>query len=77
MPKGSITTTAILDHMMAWLRPGAESLSEPTMVVRLLTHICIALLGLNEVKVDIAWHIFKMLQLTNGKCSEMGSVLNS
>ena len=39
--KGLINNIASLVQIMAWYRPGDKLLSEP-MMVRLLTHICVA-----------------------------------
>ena len=41
VPKGPINNIPALVQIMAWRRPGDKPLSEP-MMVRLLTHICIA-----------------------------------
>ena len=41
VPKGQINNIPALLQMMAWRRPGDKPLSEP-MMVRLLTHICVA-----------------------------------
>ena len=41
VPKGPINNIPSLVQIMAWRRPGDKPLSEP-MMVRLLTHICVA-----------------------------------
>ena len=41
VPKVQINNIRALVHIMAWRRPGDKPLSEP-MMVRLLTHICVA-----------------------------------
>ena len=52
VPKGPINNIPALVQIMAWRRPGDKPLSE-TMMVRLLTHICVT--RPQWVKSNISW----------------------
>ena len=41
VPEGSINIIPALVQIMAWRQPGDKPLSEPMMMVRLPTHICV------------------------------------
>ena len=41
VPKGPIYNIPALVQILSWCRPGAKPLSEPSMMVSLLTHICV------------------------------------
>ena len=66
VPKGLINNIPALVQIMAWRRPGDKPLSE-AMMVRLLTHICVA---------RPQWVKWQTILLTHKQLEMQGSILS-